>query len=389
MTIQQKIILLSAKVQPTQEEIKALGDALVEVRDWEALQSLLIAQGVGPLFYKKLSLLANAGLVPAVCREKLKQSSFLTLSRGMLQYNVFRKMTEVLQGCGIPFLLLKGAYLAEKLYGDIALRQFSDIDVLIKEADGEQAQRVLREAGCRSEDYAMAAFLRKNVGFEHYPQMIFQGVPVELHVRLNRPNERFDINTDSVWQYAEKVNLQGFEVFVPDRQDTLIHTCVHLHKHFCEGHIQLTGMHDIVNMLNSDKFTVDWPVLISRCEQYGCTDVVLKYLMLASKYYGIGLPEFVSEKYGRCLLEADEALFIQYLSGYRGKHFSVKSRFEDVEQLKGWQLKLKYLWHMLFPTKKYMLVSYKIKNPSLYWLYYPYRYWVGLKGIWRMVREKF
>ena len=152
MTIQQKIILLSAKVLPTQEEIKALGDALVEVRDWEALQSLLIAQGVGPLFYKKLSLLANAGLVPAVCREKLKQSSFLTLSRGMLQYNVFRNMTKVLQGRGIPFLLLKGAYLAEKLYGDIALRQFSDIVVLIKEADGEQAQGVLGVTGFRSEE---------------------------------------------------------------------------------------------------------------------------------------------------------------------------------------------------------------------------------------------
>lgn len=332
---QNQIILLSSIIHPTNELYDRLNNQIALVNDWESMVSSIIERGVGPLFYSKLPLLPNRTLIPAGSIEKLKQTYYITLSRGMMLYNVFTKAAELLKSNQVDFIVLKGAYLAEKLYEDIALRQFSDIDLLIREEYGEKAQKVLKEAGFTSGDFPLAAFIRQHVGFEHYPQLVFQGGAVELHVRLNRPNERFDINTDSVWQYAEKVNLQGFEVFVPDRQDTLIHTCVHLHKHFCEGHIQLTGMHDIVNMLNSDKFTVDWPVLISRCEQYGCADVVFKYLLLASKYYGIGLPEFVSEKYGCCLPEADEALFIQYLSGYSGKHFSVKSKFEDVEQLKG------------------------------------------------------
>jgi len=35
---------------------------------------------------------------------------------------------------------------------------------------------------------------------------------------------------------------------------------------------------------------------------------------------------------------------------------------------------------VLFPGKKLMLRSYRIKNESLYWLWYPYRFWVGIKG---------
>jgi len=387
MSPQNHIMLLSAKIHLTVEELEELDTLVALVSDWEEAVLNLIERGVGPLFYSKFPQLTNSTLIPAGSREKLKQVYFITLSRGMMLYNVFTKTANLLKSNHVDFIILKGAYLAEKLYGDIALRQFCDIDLLIREKDGKKAQQVLKDAGFKSDDYPMAAFLRKNIGFEHYPQLIYQGVAVELHIRLNRPEETCQIDTASVWQHAETVSLQGIEVKVPDLYDLLIHTCVHLHKHFQEGQVQFTGFNDIVNLLDIHADKINWEELSERCRNYRCEEIVFTYLLLVSKYYQLSLPENIVSSYRDCLKPADEELFLSYLSGFKGKHYAVASKMKGIRQLEGIGMKVRYLFLMMFPSKKYMVTSYEIKNQSLYWCYYPYRYWIGLKGLWRMMRK--
>lgn len=385
MSPQDYIILLSAKLHPSVEELAALDAQTALVVDWEEVVKNLIERGVGPLFYSKLSQLSNSGQIPAACREKLKQSYFITLSRGMVQYNIFTKAAVLLKRNDVEFLVLKGAYLAEILYEDIALRQLSDIDLLISEDDGEKAKRVLKESGFQSDDYPMAEFLRKNLGFEHYPQLVFEGVSIELHVRLNRPGEKFHLAARNFLKNAETVTISGTEVKVPDFYDLLIHTCVHLHKHFRHAQVQFTGFNDIVNLLNMHFEKINWETLSERCRTYGCEKIVYRYLLLTSKYYQVTLPVHILSTYAYCLTNEVEEQFLHFLSGYRGKHYSVETGIRGINKVQGISMKVKYLALMLFPTRKYMIASYKIKNPSLFWCYYPYRYWIALKGLWKMI----
>lgn len=384
----QKIILLSAKIHPSEAELQALDEQVALVHHWEEASCSLIERGLGPLFYSKLPLLANGALIPAVSKEKLKQAYYITLSRGMMLYEVFRKAVSVLRANDIDLIVLKGAYLAEKLYGDIALRQFSDIDLLIREQDGEKAQAVLKEAGFTSNDFSLAAFIRQHVGFEHYPQLVFQGGAIELHVRLNRTGEQFQIQTESVWKNVQKLSLQGIEVNVPNLPDLLIHTCVHLHKHFQEGEIQFTGFNDIVNLLDIHADKINWEEFTERCRQYHCEEIVFTYLLLTSKYYQLSLPENIVTTYGHCLQPDDEELFLSYLSGFKSKHYAFASRLKRLQKLNGLRLKTKYLLLMLFPSKKHIIRSFNIKKSSLFWLYYPLWYWIGVKGVWRMMWGK-
>jgi len=386
MLPQDHIILLSAKIHPSAEEIEALDAQVTLVEEWDAVVRNLIERGVGPLFYAKLPKLTNSKLIPDISKDQLKQAYYRTLSRGMVLQDVFRKAVSVLKANNIDLIVVKGAYLSEKLYGDIALRQFSDIDLLIREEDGEKAQSALKEAGFRSKDDTTHEFIRKNIGFEHYPQLIYRGGAVELHISLNRPGESYQLLPESVWIHSETVQIQGTEVRVPDLMDVLIHTIVHLHKHFQDGHIQFTGFNDIVNLLlQADK--INWEELLDRCRGYNCEEIVFRYLLLTSKYYQIQLPEDVIGRYKSCLRPEDEELFLKYLSGYKGKHYSVASRFKGIHQLDGIGMKVKYLILMLFPSKRYMVSSYHLKNTGLYWCYYPYRYWIGLKGLLRMMRK--
>ena len=382
------MILLSAKIDSTQEEIEQLDEQLILIKDWDFAVDVLIERAVAPLFYKKLPLLSNRSLIPSRCKDKLTQVYYLTLSRGIVHYEVMSLVTKLLQENRIDFLVLKGAYLAEKLYKDIALRQFSDLDLLIKEEDGEKAQRVLTNAGFQPENHSMAQFLRDNLGFEHYAPLVYQGVSVELHIRLNHPGEKFEILTNKVFENAEITHIKGTEIKVPDKYDVLIHTCVHLHKHFNEGQVQFTSFNDIVNLLHLEWNEADWKTLIERCNKYKCKSFVFKYLGIVSEYYKVLLPDEVNVIIAQLITEKDRRRFVNYLLGNYSKHFSVETRVKRVIHVQGFFTKLKYFFWMLFPSKKYMIRSYNIKNQRYYWIYYPYRHWIVLRGLWKMISEK-
>jgi hypothetical protein len=52
--------------------------------------------------------------------------------RNMRRCHELSKVLRILQNDGIPVIVLKGAALAEVVYGNIALRSMSDVDLLVK-----------------------------------------------------------------------------------------------------------------------------------------------------------------------------------------------------------------------------------------------------------------
>lgn len=381
----QNIILLAAKIHPTAEELEALNAQLPLVVDWEEVVRNLIERGVGPLFYSKIKLLSNGKFIPDDAVDKLKQSYYLTLSRGMVMYSVFRKAVETLKTNGIEVIALKGVYLAEMLYGDIALRQFSDIDLLIKEEDGAKSKTMLKKAGFKSSKSLDEVLEVKN-NVLHYPPVILNNVSVELHLRLHKYSESYNIQTDSVWNNSIPTTIQGLELKVPDLIDMLIHVCVHLDKHFIYGDVAFTCFHDIVNLLDVFKDKLEWDKIKVRCTEYKCEAIVFKYLILVNYFYQVSLPDKIIKEYGSLISNKDKKLFTKYLGGYRSI-FSLPVHLNAINFQDDPKNKMRYILAMLFPSKNFMTHTYKIKNPSLYWCYYPYRYWIGLKGLWRMIKN--
>ena len=147
LTPSDQLILSSVRVHPTAADLEALDALIPLIDDWDYLSRTIIERGIGPLFFNKLSLLSNAALIPEVTRTNLQQAYFRTLSRSMVLYDAFRRVADAFAVNHIQVVALKGIHLAEWLYGDIGLRQFSDIDLLIREEDGEKAQQVLKDAG--------------------------------------------------------------------------------------------------------------------------------------------------------------------------------------------------------------------------------------------------
>lgn len=383
MSPQDQIILLSAKIQPSAEELKLLDTQLALVADWDKVVLNVIERGMGPLFYTKLSKLSNHTFIPTVNKEQLKQAYYKTLTRGMRMYAVFSKAVEALQTNGIKVVVLKGAYLAEKLYGDIALRQFSDIDLLVKKEDGEKCIDILDQMGFKPFGNSVYDIIREQIGIVHYLPMVLDGVSIEIHINLHLRKKKYNIRVNEFIDSAIPTIISGVKIQALNTYDLLIHLCVHLDTHFVRGGIQFNGFSDIVNVLDIYGHEINWSSFVEECRHHECEKVVLKYIFIAYKYFNVNIPEYIVKEYESSLLESDEKLFLNYLRGFRGKlDYSANTHWQIVRNIKGFKNKLNYFLPVVFPTKEFMIQAYAKKNHSLYWLYYPVRLWDGVKGMW-------
>ena len=380
-----QLILSSAKLEPSVSELERLNDLIPQIENWDGLVAEIIVRQTAPLFFKKLPLLTNRNLIPAEATAKLQQAYYKSLSRGMVLYSTFEKVAEAFCIAGIQVVVLKGIYLSEWLYGDIALRQFSDMDLLVKKEDALQCLSILKNLGFKPSDAAVTEFISSQSEIVHYAPMVLNNVSVEVHIKLHRQSKHYDIKIDAFLSNAEKLLLRNKPVYGLELHDLLIHLCVHLDKHFRGGHVQFTSFNDIVNLLEKFKNEIDWTLLGQRSDYHACEQTVFKFLVLIHKFYNAALPKAILSKYGALLSKEDEDLFIEYLNGVSVQQYHVDFHWQNIRRIKGLAGKMHYMLDLIFPPRKFMLQKYGIQQPAFFWLWYPYRYYVGLKGLCKLL----
>ena len=133
--------------------------------------------------------LKNQPGVPAEVTQILRQRATRTERDNLLQLAIAVKVTQAMGAERIPFVIMKGAPLAQLLYGNTTVRHSKDIDLLVSKSDLSAAQVLLRQAGFEAAS-GLAGNLtarqtaswerhRKHYDFRHTAT----GVHVELHWR--------------------------------------------------------------------------------------------------------------------------------------------------------------------------------------------------------------
>jgi len=311
-----KLILSSIKINPSISELEQIDNLILEAKDWDYLIKTVIDRGIAPLLFKKLPSLKNRSLIPDIVQAKLQQTYYITISRGTLLLNYFQHIAKAFSNQGIPVVVLKGVYLSENLYHDIGLRQFSDIDLLVHEEDGERCLDILRNLGYRAVSaLKLSEFVNSQFDTVHYTPMVLNGVSIEIHIKLHRKGEKYNLLTSELWKNAVAVTVNKCNVLALEINDLLIHLCVHLDKHFQVGKVQFTCLSDITNVLNENEAGFDWGTFTASSQLYQSEEVVFKYIVLVNKYMNAPVPTDVIDKYNYLLTEDIEQLFFKYIKG--------------------------------------------------------------------------
>src|SRR3989454_2276525 len=135
---------------------------------------------------------------------------------------------DLFEAQGIPAVPLKGPLLALLAYGNLALREFGDLDILVRRADVERAKRLLLSHGYRPELFVEAAHEAALLacGY-HYPLRRDDGLAVELHWSLAPREFPYPLDAEEVWTRLRPVRLGGRTLYTLGSEDLLLFLCAH------------------------------------------------------------------------------------------------------------------------------------------------------------------
>lgn len=136
------LLLYCARTRVEPELAAAISSICSQAIDWEDVLQLAEQHGVIPLLYQTLSAVCS-GEVPQPILQQLRLYHQTNALRNQVLATELLNILELLQANHIPAIPYKGPVLASTIYNDLSLRQFSDLDILVKQQDVLQTKQVL------------------------------------------------------------------------------------------------------------------------------------------------------------------------------------------------------------------------------------------------------
>ena len=172
-----------------------------------------------------------------------------------------------------------------------ALRQFSDLDILVHPSDVLRARELLLAQGYAQlpplTDGQQAVLLRTqcNLPFTRDRNRMI----VELHWTVSAPTFARPFEIDDFWSRLLDAKLETMDIKVPAHEDLLLALCIHGSKHLWE---RLAWIWDIAGLITIQR-ELNWKELIDRARSTGNERMLFLGLRLASDLLGAPLPKIV------------------------------------------------------------------------------------------------
>jgi hypothetical protein len=241
--------------------------------------------------------------VPAESLTQLRQKTQAgaVLNRSLAQELVV--LCEAFAERGVPVTPIKGAALAVLAYGDLTLRDFSDLDLLVPEGSIAEAQAVLLAQGYERKDPSPEP---GETGHEEGPYHVFIKkrtlFRVDLQWVMAHQHFLFQLDRPEFWQCRTAVPLASKTVQGLTPEDLLIVLCVHGSKHAWE---QLKWVCDVAELLRAHQ-RLDWERIFSNASNWHCRRLLYMGLSLAHLVLNAPLPEAVVARFS---VDADVQMF--------------------------------------------------------------------------------
>ena len=338
--------------------------------DWEAFIALAGIHGLLPLVYRHVDT-AAAEIVPRPVLVELWGRHERTAQRNRAMTRQLLEILAALEAAGVPAIPYKGPALAFSVYGDVAMREYGDLDILVRAKDLLRGKAVLQAQGY-SPEYPLepaveSAFLRAP-SQHHMVLACADRAPVELHWKTD-PDFPVELDDDAWWTGLERVGLeQGVVRRVADRELLLI-LCLHGSRHWWGS---LGWLVDVAEMIRQGP-QVDWGWILARAKSLGCERRLALGVHLAQRLLGAPLPEAVRRRVAAYpglagLASRIEAIMFARNAGFntlQGLHMNLKL-YEHMAQ------RIAHLANALFEPSLIEWTRWPLPRP-LFFLYPPLR----------------
>ncbi len=254
---------------------------------WESVFKLASYHRVLPALYTRLQ---NQPDVPANIQSALHARFFAHCQRAIRFSAELVTIVKTFEAERIPAIAQKGPVLAHVLYGDPVMREFGDLDILLRPGDVSRACDALRGLGYEKQ-LALSprqekAYLRS--GYEYVFGRGAERNLVELQWNLLPRFYAVDLDVDDLFRRSVEKDFEGCQARVLSTEDQILFLCLHAAKH---QWAQLGMIRDIVAL---SPLKIDWDWVCDEARRLGITRILVISLLLAHELLGAELPAAVA-----------------------------------------------------------------------------------------------
>lgn len=276
-----QVLLECATMQPDTLRLEQL---LVQT-DWPTLLELMEHHGMTAHVALRLKGLEDR-IVPAEIKRKLAELHRVQLFSALRMTAELFHLVDRFASRGIGLLAIKGPALAVQAYDDPAMRQYGDLDFLVRQKEIHSATQLMIEDGFEAAIplHAIAAGKIPGQYFFSQPE---SNLIVELH---NEQTLRYfpkKLPLEKYFQRQMKIKIDAREVPTLALEDTLVQICIHGAKHFWD---RLMWIADVAALVSRHR-AIDWRRLADSAEEVGAQRMVHTGLWLAHELLKTSLPE--------------------------------------------------------------------------------------------------
>jgi hypothetical protein len=256
--------------------------------DWTFILELASRHRLVPLLYRNLDAVGGER-VPRAEFMRLWQDSEQIARRNEQRVTELLRIVTTLEAEGIRAVAYKGPVLGYMLSGHAGLRDFEDLDFLLRRRDMRRAIEMLEGDGYISEvalsPASEAALMSARAQYHRALTHRDSGIKVELHWKTD-PDFPVEADTDDWWSRVGSIEINGRPVPTFRRDELLLVLCLHGTKH--QGY-RLGWIVDVAELIRSSA-AIDWPWMFETAARLGCRRRLAVSLLLAHDLLDAPLP---------------------------------------------------------------------------------------------------
>jgi Uncharacterised nucleotidyltransferase len=254
--------------------------------DWALFEHLAEVHGLLPMAAAKLG--SDSSLLPGAVVDELRRICQENARRGLWFAGELFSVLDTLTAAGIPAVPYKGPTLAAMAQGDLILRQFCDLDILISPLDWPRAKQALIAvgftAGLNLTPREERAYVKSACDFTFHHDPVKN--VLEIHWDIVPRFFGIRIPMRQMLARAIKVDLCGRSVPTLAPEDLLLCLTLHGTKHAWS---RLCWLSDVAHLIH--RAEIDPEKVRRRAERWRIGRIVRVGLFLAQWLLGTELPE--------------------------------------------------------------------------------------------------
>jgi putative nucleotidyltransferase-like protein len=294
---EKRLLIACARTRVTPQLTQRIREIVAAPLDWDFLIAAAAENSVLPLLARNLPVAAPGFFSPAQM-ERLTSASRAAGIRSLQLSAELIRVVDALRAGNVLALPYKGPVVAVQAYGDLALREFEDLDIILPQRHMAAAHKILLSLNYEPKfSWIFDASALVPGEYNYYDAA--RRMIVELHTEFTLRHFPVTPSLDEMSRRAATVAIGGHDILTFGAEDTLVLLCIHGSKDFWE---RISWIADVAEFVQRHP-QLNWDLIFRLANDLKATRMLLLGLALASRVLDAPLPEIVQRP-----VEADSVI---------------------------------------------------------------------------------